>query len=382
MKYKGKELKEITTPQVFDPPKQMLVWDCKAPFIQTVYAVIRTVNGTTQVVCNGSLRCLHCADIPEEPKPRRATNRELAKWLAQGNGEWGISKCGVIEKAEIGWFYDTGYENQTLQSALRVRNWDDTEWHEPTVDYMGIEDKQVQDAKPIARYAVTDQYGNEYSVRCTENGLKVFPTPVSIEKSDEIISAALRQYPELANERTATFDHNVTPERIDGEREISEADLLNRACSDKNFFKEDEVEVGNQTWMARNLDINDGGEGIYFNHDNGEYYYTWEAAKRIADKIPGWHLPSNGEWDELLAVANTKSLMGEGYWCSRFDVKPTGYWNENFISDSMTTNFWSSSIDETCESNAWRIYMSKTPYFSWESRRKSLGFSVRLVKDR
>jgi len=247
---------------------------------------------------------------------------------------------------------------------------------------MGIEDKQVQDAKPIARYAVTDQYGNEYSVRCTENGLKVFPTPVSIEKSDEIISAALRQYPELANERTAAFDHNVTPERIDGEREISEADLLNRACSDKNFFKEDEVEVGNQTWMARNLDINDGGEGIYFNHDNGEYYYTWEAAKRIADKIPGWHLPSNGEWDELLAVTNTKSVLGEGYWCSRFDVKPTGYWNENFISDSTTTNFWSSSIDETCETNAWRIYMSATPYSSWESRRKSLGFSVRLVKDK
>lgn len=27
MKYKGVELKPITTPQAFNPPKEMLVWD-------------------------------------------------------------------------------------------------------------------------------------------------------------------------------------------------------------------------------------------------------------------------------------------------------------------------------------------------------------------
>lgn len=78
-------------------------------------------------------------DCEEPTEQRRVTNRELAKWLAQGNGEWGISKFGVIEKAEIGWFYDTGYEEQTLQSELRVRKWDDTEWHDPTVDYMDMD---------------------------------------------------------------------------------------------------------------------------------------------------------------------------------------------------------------------------------------------------
>lgn len=57
------------------------------------------------------------------------------------NGEWGISKFGVIEKAQIDWFYETGYERETLQSEMRVRKWSDTEWHEPTVDYMGLEDK-------------------------------------------------------------------------------------------------------------------------------------------------------------------------------------------------------------------------------------------------
>ncbi|MBR2305663.1 MAG: hypothetical protein IKA48_00375 [Fibrobacter sp.] len=361
MNYKGKELKEITAPQVFDPPKKMLVWDnvveCNEPRIQTVYAVIQKAAGTTEAI-GECCRWSHCAEIPEESKTRRATNRELAKWLAQGNGEKLEGDNAIQAHCYIQYIANT-----EVNDRIKVRKWDDTEWHEPTVDYMDLEDKQVG-ANPIARYAVTDQYGNKYSARCTENGVKLFPTPLSDEKSDEIISAAIRQ------------------ERIDGEREIAEAYLWNRACSDKNFFKEGEVEVGNQIWMGKNLDITDGGEGIYFNRDNCEYYYTWDAAKRIADKIPGWHLPSSEEWDELLAMVNAKSLMQEGYWGSRLDVKPTGYWNGTFIFGSTTTNFWSSSIDATCKSNAWRIYMSNTPYSSWESRLKSLGFSVRLVKDR
>ena len=356
----------------------MLVWDnsdkCNEPSIQTVYAVIMKETGTKEAI-GKCCRWSHCAEIPEESKPRRATNKELAKWLVQGNGG----------KTEGGWVYHghaypSEKANIEVHDTVKVRKWDDTEWHEPTVDYMGIEDKQA-DTKPIASYDVTDKYGNQYSVRCTENGLKVFPTPISIEKSEEIILLARKQFPELANEHTAPFDPNMTSERIDGEREISEADLLNRACTDKNFFKEDEVKVGNQIWMAKNLAINDGGEGIYFNRGNGEYYYTWEAAKRIADKIPGWHLPSRDEWAELFSAVNTNSLMQDNLWVSVFDVKPTGYWNATFVSDIYSTNFWSSSIDESDESFAWRIYMSKTPYSSWESRRKSLGFSVRLVKD-
>lgn len=300
MKYKGIELVEITSPQVFDPPKKMVVWNnnvtCNEPSIQTVYAVIIKETGTKQAI-GECCRWSHCAEIPEEPKPRQATNRELSKWLAQGNGEY-RNQIGIVCSA---YTYDEPESDKAVNSFFKVRKWYDTEWNEPTVDYMGIEDKQV-----------------------------------------------------------------------------------NRTCSGKNFFKEDEVDVkvGNQIWMAKNLDINDGGEGIYFNQDNGEYYYTWEAAKRIADKIPGWHLPSRDEWVELLTVVETNSLLQEGYWRSRFDVKPTGYWNETFIANRTTTNFWSSSIDETCESNAWRIYMSNTPYSSWESRHKTLGFSVRLVKDR
>lgn len=145
IKYKGMELEEITEPQIFDPPKKMVVDDGQnSPRTAIVTAILAQSSGHSfRVLTDNNVICYRrCALLPEKPAPRRATNRELAKWLAQGKGEWGISKFGVIEKAEIGWFYDTGYEKQILQSELRVRKWDDTEWQVPTVDYMGIEDKE------------------------------------------------------------------------------------------------------------------------------------------------------------------------------------------------------------------------------------------------
>lgn len=145
--YKGMELEEITEPQIFDPPKTMVVDDGhNSPRTAIVTAILAQSSGHSfRVLTDNNVICYRrCALLPEKPAPRRATNRELAKWLAQGNGEWGISKFGVIEKADIGWFYDTGYEQRTLHSDLRVRKWDDTEWHEPDVDYLGIDDKEAE----------------------------------------------------------------------------------------------------------------------------------------------------------------------------------------------------------------------------------------------
>lgn len=145
--YKGMELEEITEPQIFDPPRKCFVWDYNIEEGETrdVLSIFPESSGfSDRVYTTLGTSFKHCALLTEKPAPRRATNRELAKWLAQGNGEWGISKFGVIEKAGIGWFYDTGYEKQTLQSEFRVRKWDDTEWHEPTVDYLGIEDKETE----------------------------------------------------------------------------------------------------------------------------------------------------------------------------------------------------------------------------------------------
>lgn len=70
------------------------------------------------------------------------------------------------------------------------------------------------------------------------------------------------------------------------------------------------VKIGDQTWMSKNLAIDDGGEGIFYNSNNKEYYYTWDAAVRIAKAIPGWHLPSCEEWNTALEVCGAGCISG------------------------------------------------------------------------
>lgn len=140
MKYKGIKLKEFKSdkPVVFDPPKEMLVWNLDdgkeaEPILVQAYIPSRI----TKVISNVGL-WLHCAEITEEPNPRRATNLELVKWLAQGNG---VCKTdgGVTFFANLS--FDIAVADTECDSYWRVRKWNDNEWHEPTVDYMGLEGK-------------------------------------------------------------------------------------------------------------------------------------------------------------------------------------------------------------------------------------------------
>lgn len=136
------ELKEITEPQIFDPPRKLLVWshrDGKPEYVREadVVAILPALPYHANILCAGSIGitwATHCAEIPEEP-PRRATNRELAKWLAQGNGEFICNNSSAVSTDLV---YDVNERNNTLEDYVKVRKWEDTEWHEPTIDYLGI----------------------------------------------------------------------------------------------------------------------------------------------------------------------------------------------------------------------------------------------------
>jgi len=133
MKYKGIELTEVTEPKLFDPPKKMLVWGCSENITELdVYAI--TSRKDFPVICENS-NWRHCAEIPEVPKSKLVTYRELARWLAEGNGEvmWANN---VLSN----WNYSTDEESKALDESLSVRKWDDTEWHKPTREYLGLED--------------------------------------------------------------------------------------------------------------------------------------------------------------------------------------------------------------------------------------------------
>ena len=136
MKYKGIELNEFESekPVLFDPPKRMLVWndDDSEPLEDNVFAFIPNrcypVIGTDDNLD-------HCAEIPDTGS-ELATNREIAKWLAEGNGEVKYENTVFPN-----WNYWYSQENCIVKNSLYARKWDDTEWHKPTREYLGLEDK-------------------------------------------------------------------------------------------------------------------------------------------------------------------------------------------------------------------------------------------------
>lgn len=135
--YKGMELQSIDECKVFEEPQEMLVWNPNDsdPIEKMVCAIIPYRHDGSVITTSGAFE--YCAPIPENPAPRRATNRELAKWLAQGYGE---VKYASQYAVKIHIEYGTKSDNDPCHESFCVRKWDDTEWHVPTVDYMGIKE--------------------------------------------------------------------------------------------------------------------------------------------------------------------------------------------------------------------------------------------------
>ena len=137
MKYKGIELKEFTSekPVIFDPPKRMLVWDYDDG-IPIEKDVIAFIPNRYRKVIEQTCAYIHCAEIPDKGS-ELATNRELAKWLAHGNGQYKVSGGSSLWTEH---HYDIGQDDDACSNFIKVRKWCDKEWHEPTLEYLGLED--------------------------------------------------------------------------------------------------------------------------------------------------------------------------------------------------------------------------------------------------
>lgn len=164
----------------------------------------------------------------------------------------------------------------------------------------------------------------------------------------------------------------------------------------------DEVTIGTQSWMAKNLAIDDGGEGITIvnnvtaNNVNfgKQYYYTWDAAVRVAASVEGWHLPTAHEWYTLANAVGGSSDAGT-------KLKSTTGWNNNG-NGTDDYGFTSIPVGWCIESSIFdrgncSIYWTSTTYS--DSRVECRGFnydtasiynaiydkidnySVRLIKD-
>lgn len=132
--YNGMELEEFNECKVFDSPLEMCVWNDNdgLPTVRFVCAVIPYRHVGQVITTNGAYE--HCALLPDPPKPRRATIRELAKWCAQGNGQ--IQDTSRLNCVFTGLDYGPDCDDHDAPDYYKARKWSDTEWHEPTVDYL------------------------------------------------------------------------------------------------------------------------------------------------------------------------------------------------------------------------------------------------------
>jgi len=177
------------------------------------------------------------------------------------------------------------------------------------------------------------------------------------------------------------------------------------------------VKIGEQTWMAENLNFNESGSKCYANNNsNCEKYgrlYNWATAmdsSASSKEVPsgvkgvcpnGWHIPSDAEWDTLTVAVGgtgTRGLTGAGTklkaasgWNSSsgngaddygFSALPGGYgyFDGVFYNVGYYGYWWSST--EYAAYNAWYRYM--TYIYSGVDRdvgSKSSLYSVRCLRD-
>ncbi len=169
------------------------------------------------------------------------------------------------------------------------------------------------------------------------------------------------------------------------------------------------VAIGSQCWMAANLDYGNYILGSSMQRDNciPEKYcyqdnmnncnssgalYQWDELMRYEDFQglqgmcpPGWHIPSESEWNTLLLVYNGPAYAGaslKATGTSGYNATFPGqrFMNRVYGFKTFATHFWSSTSHSAFK--AWAHAMNRyDPSVAWYPAARSNAFPVRCVKD-
>jgi uncharacterized protein (TIGR02145 family) len=155
------------------------------------------------------------------------------------------------------------------------------------------------------------------------------------------------------------------------------------------------VKIGNQVWMAENLNVKTANSWCYDNDEsNCKKYgrlYTWDAARSACPA--GWHLPTRGEWKELALYAGGdrvagKKLKAKSGWRKNgngtddfgFSALPGGQWDsgDDFEYIDIDGEWWTAT-----GLGSRYAYSRKMDYdnskLDEDDDKKSNGLSVRCV---
>jgi len=157
------------------------------------------------------------------------------------------------------------------------------------------------------------------------------------------------------------------------------------------------VEIGDQTWMAENLNYAAEGSVCYDNADyNCDKYgrlYNWETAKKVCPE--GWHLPyevefealssyidPEGEGDAMLLKAASGWGSGNGLDSYEFSALPGGScnYNGNCVDIGYRGSWWSGSGNNEYNVTYWQINRSSN-HTNLLYEYSAYLFSVRCVRN-
>jgi len=163
------------------------------------------------------------------------------------------------------------------------------------------------------------------------------------------------------------------------------------------------IKIGEQCWLGKNLNY-EAEKSYCYNGDplNCETYgrlYQWETALVVCP--PGWHLPSNDEWTQLINFLGGDSIAGgslkeEGttHWkspntgatnASGFAILPGGWRGQEGSYRDLTyrTGIWTST-EGLSPGRPWHAvldYNAPAIHRGYSSIYKTNALSVRCIQD-
>ena len=177
---------------------------------------------------------------------------------------------------------------------------------------------------------------------------------------------------------------------------------------DRDGKKYKTVKIGDQWWMAQNLDYTDGSEpdsysGPIWTSINKAVdsvrigrLYVWKTAIKVCPD--GWHLPNNDEWSVLLNLVGGEDVAGKilksqtgwtpetganGIDAVGFSALPAGYKQPNIVTFATTmSGFWSATEDEQDKAYSVGLFaVGDAMHISNSGSHKTSGYSVRCLKN-